>query len=380
MASCGSKSFGLPCVVLASVVYCINARPWTVSESGATTKPLRRVLRRDSPAGADQHPAAVIEELADAWLPDDEEEGLPPTAGDSAPKPQSPGEAERGAAVSQDLQTASTRAWSFGYSTFLGHEAYLEGVLACIASVRTGNAKLPFKVMMPTSLAEKLRHIVEAQGAEVVPVGKFPIPASIDNPRFVKAYNKLHVLLPETTQLDVVCHMDADTIAKGNLDTALPFVWLAESEHVQLMGVRQFSKHLNDGIMLLKPSSKFAEEIFKFARHPTLNLTGDQAIFRMWIKENPSGFSDLSGQFNMRPFHDHHSGTAFTRSKAAILHFIGVPKPWEAWNASLESPRTMFSSVDKAMQRAQKSGYGAYHRKWALRAWQQAWKAVRTVD
>ena len=319
-----------------------------------------------------------------------------------------------------------------GYATLLSHPSFLPGTLTLLSSLRAGGATLPAVVLAtpaalrPAGTAALLRSYAQLRvldatdEAMLVPSPKVTrvmrrkpseckgvrahddasasggLADAQDCSRWQRlaTFAKLKLLEPNTTGLDCLLYLDADTIVRGNLDAVVsgsfPYAFGDAARAISAAGDLGY---FNSGVMLLRPSRRAFDEVRAMLAAGDYNVAddpGDQDVLIGWSQREPRRWQQLPGKLNLRVSHP-----AVTRerwealSSPKVLHFAHHPKPWLAWfgvRDSLEPTRRgtgggaaarllrtwppITWGVDEQGVHARMS---TREKRWSLLAWKDAW-------
>ena len=139
---------------------------------------------------------------------------------------------------------------------------------------------------------------------------------------------------------------------------------------------------INNGIFLFRPSEALFKQMLAILHTPwkaqRTKIITDQDVMIEYARRHPRKVKPLSLEFNLRP--QHASEADWRRASAGVLHFTGLPKPWQIWlpqlNGSHQLPllpaaASFSKEQEKQIQLAFQSQRGAktHFRRWAALEW-----------
>lgn len=141
---------------------------------------------------------------------------------------------------------------NYCYTTLLGTDSYLPGVLGLNYSLKKVNSKYPLVVIVPSNINEKSIQVLEQNNILYKKVKNYSFFNNISNITYKSTFNKFHCFSFE--EYEKILFLDADIVVYNNLD----YYFLLEP----FCGNRGWAGTLTGGIFLITPDKSKADYIF----------------------------------------------------------------------------------------------------------------------
>lgn len=158
------------------------------------------------------------------------------------------------------------------YSTLLGTDDYLGGVLGLHFSLQNVNSKYPLIVIVPDTISSESIKILDDNNVQYRIFPDYSLSENIMSPNFRSTMNKLHCLSFE--DYDRVFFLDGDAVAIRNLDIHL--------ELDGFVGVQNWMGVLSGAVFIIDTNKELAETIFKKYMH----VQTDEQVLNYYFLKN----------------------------------------------------------------------------------------------
>lgn len=241
---------------------------------------------------------------------------------------------------------------------FLCDPSYFNGSVALLASLAESSALTshpPLVIVVGNNTIQPLeKEILEALGAQVKMVdlpqnllSAIALHRSSVQERFRDVFSKILLFRPDIVECDIVFYIDIDTLARGDLIDCMYDIIQRFRSKPQLDFLAVGSRYyFNNGVMLARPNDTTFSYMVEMLVNGTCmgNCTDidyktmmrreaytDQDVFFEYAQRFPERFEpeDPKSRLNQRPKYQHND----TYHDCSVVHYIGTPKPWEAWFA-----------------------------------------------
>ena len=213
------------------------------------------------------------------------------------------------------------------YFTYVSGRQFVRPALVLLHTLENATHRRVVMVRNGSVSARELQWLAARAEVRVVqPPWSYCLDRARFSPRWKYVFEKLFVV--QQTDFSEILYIDADAIVVGNIEPYIP--WKKIPHPYGLVADGNLS-YFNNGVMLLRPHHRWAEELRSICCEWQLSLykglPGDQDVVLRWAQRHASYFRPLLPRLNLRTMHLIESKAASIRGPH-ILHFAGV-KPWD---------------------------------------------------
>ena len=142
---------------------------------------------------------------------------------------------------------------NYCYTTLLGTDDYVYGVIGLYYSLKRVYSKYPLVVLVPDNISKKTIDILKENSIQYKQVTNNSFSDDISQINYKSTFNKFHCF--NLVEYDKVMFLDADVVVYKNLD----YYFLLEP----LAAYRGYAGTITGGILLIKPDAETAKTIFE---------------------------------------------------------------------------------------------------------------------
>lgn len=289
---------------------------------------------------------------------------------------------------------------------FLCDSSYFKGAVALVASLSESSmsTSLPPLVMVVGNgtIRPFEQAILEALGAQVKMVDQpqeltdaiARQRASVEG-RWQGVFSKFLVFRRDIVECDIAFYIDIDSLVRGNLiDCMYDIIQLFSSKpQLEILAVGSRT-YFNNGVMLVRPRDTTFSYLVKMLQNGTCvgrctdsdyttmmrrEIYTDQDVFIEYSERFPERFEPVVKHscLNLRPKYQPND----MYQNCSVVHYVGTPKPWEAWFAipRIDIPvngstlSMLPDSIPESIHALKKQSKSWHIPDWALELWRSKW-------
>lgn len=228
------------------------------------------------------------------------------------------------------------------FVTFLSSDGFLPGVITLNRSLkRFGNTNFPLVIMVSEGVSDEVIKTLKVENVNlrVVKAIKSPYRLQYDFRNFQSTFTKLRIF--GLTEFDKVVYLDADLLVCENIELLFDKPNMSAVIAGGILPTNKSWKDLNSGLLIVEPNAHLFYKMLEALNFLPSKDGSDQGFlhqfFRNWKNNEklhlehkynvPSWFLDeycttSDFQFNFKD-------GIFSKKNISVIHFWGLPKPWQ---------------------------------------------------
>ena len=222
------------------------------------------------------------------------------------------------------------------YVTLLSTDSYLDGVLALNESLKRVGSKYPLVCALTPNISPRIREVLAFLRIETVEITNYSY-----SEEMVRKYIKWGFSHWERTaekfrtfgleQYEKIVFIDADMFILRNIDHLFnrPHLSACQDSPMLNWDVKDSHEQLNSGIVVLKPSKKFEQELIELSQEKGLSdQEALRAYYPNWVQRLELR---LPQEYNIFvKFWEGYAKQGMRPENVIGLHFIGAEKPFHS--------------------------------------------------